>query len=357
MKEKVLKPKKKLVRSVLNFLVDFFIDRPMKWNYIFTVLTEFPVLIYLSWEIYLEENSHVSKVFFAILLLAHSVVSIIFTIENKKDFNQRLGSFIEQIYFEQSQLNSERLKQFLFYGFHYLVIMICCIESYVVVTLNLSVFHFSRPLFLLLLFFLFCLIIVRILYISAHISPFLIIVFLISPFVLSSLIGIQNGIFTWTFIAMVLAICISHLFDANIKYLLPKRSETYLDDEKFKRRLQRKKYWLIFFSPFLYLALQFSESIISSPLFKEFIKTILNNTDETSVSYYIYETVIGSIIRTYSLIFFYIVFIANARNLLDRIVRYLLNKPYPINNTLISKRKFYKTYNGGSQNKRSHRHK
>ena len=84
---------------------------------------------------------------------------------------------------------------------------------------------------------------------------------------------------------------------------------------------------------------------------------ILNNTDETSVSYYIYETVIGSIIRTYSLIFFYIVFIANARNLLDRIVRYLLNKPYPINNTLISKRKFYKTYNGGSQNKRSHRHK
>lgn len=147
MKEKVLKPKKKLVRSVLNFLIDFFIDRPMKWNYIFTVLTEFPVLIYLSWEIYLEENSHVSKVFFAILLLAHSVVSIIFTIENKKDFNQRLGSFIEQIYFEQSQLNSERLKQFLFYGFHYLVIMICCIESYVVVTLNLSVFHFSRPLF------------------------------------------------------------------------------------------------------------------------------------------------------------------------------------------------------------------
>ena len=253
MKEKVLKPKKKLVRSVLNFLIDFFIDRPMKWNYIFTVLTEFPVLIYLSWEIYLEENSHVSKVFFAILLLAHSVVSIIFTIENKKDFNQRLGSFIEQIYFEQSQLNSERLKQFLFYGFHYLVIMICCIESYVVVTLNLSVFHFSRPLFLLLLFFLFCLIIVRILYISAHISPFLIIVFLISPFVLSSLIGIQNGIFTWTFIAMVLAICISHLFDANIKYLLPKRSETYLDDEKIKRRLQRKKYWLIFFSPFLYL--------------------------------------------------------------------------------------------------------
>lgn len=156
---------------------------------------------------------------------------------------------------------------------------------------------------------------------------------------------------------MVLAICISHLFDANIKYLLPKRSETYLDDEKLKRRLQRKKYWLIFFSPFLYLALQFSESIISSPLFKEFIKTILNNTDETSVPYYIYETVIGSIIRTYSLIFFYIVFIANARNLLDRIVRYLLNKPYPINNTLISKRKFYKTYNGGSQNKRSHRHK
>ena len=63
MKEKVLKPKKKLVRSVLNFLIDFFIDRPMKWNYIFTVLTEIPVLIYLSWEIYLEENSHVSKVF------------------------------------------------------------------------------------------------------------------------------------------------------------------------------------------------------------------------------------------------------------------------------------------------------
>ena len=43
------------------------------------------------------------------------------------------------------------------------------------------------------------------------------------------------------------------------------------------------------------------------------------------------------------------------RNLLERLARLLLNNPSHINNTLISKRKFCKTYNGGSQRKRSHK--
>ena len=100
----------------------------MKLNYILTLIAEFPVLICLSWNIYKEGNDDALKVFLAILLLTHTVGSIVFMIENKDDLNQRLGNFIEQLYLEQSPINLEICKKMLLYVVHYIVIIICFVE-------------------------------------------------------------------------------------------------------------------------------------------------------------------------------------------------------------------------------------
>ena len=108
---------KKVLKSVLIFMEDLFIYKPMKLNYILTLIAEFPVLICLSWNIYKEGNDDALKVFLAILLLTHTVGSIVFMIENKDDLNQRLGNFIEQLYLEQSPKSLEISKKILLYGF------------------------------------------------------------------------------------------------------------------------------------------------------------------------------------------------------------------------------------------------
>ena len=239
---------KEVLKSMLIFLKNLFIYKPMKLNYILTLIAEFPVLIYISWNIYKDGIDDALKVFLAILLLAHTVGSIVFMIENKDDLNQRLGNFSEQLYLEQSPISLEIFKKMLLYGFHYIVIIICFVEisDYFFLRDQANILFLAIPMLLS---------IERILYVSARISPFIVFVLIIVPVGLFSVIGIENGVLKWTFLLMVITNCIFPLFDTSIKYLLPKRFEMYLNDEKIKRRLQRKKYWFLFYLPFLYLAL------------------------------------------------------------------------------------------------------
>lgn len=341
---------KEILKSVLVILKNLFIYKPMKWNYILTLIAEFPVLIYLSWNIYKVGNDHALKVFLAILLLTHTVGSIVFMIENKNDLNQRLGNFIEQIYIEQSPISLEIFKKMLLFGAHYIVIIICFVEISDHFILNFPDFFLLYQANILFLSIPMLLLIVRILYVMARISPIIIFVLIIVPVGLFSVIGIENGILKWTFLVMVITNCIFPLFDTSIKYLLPKRFETYLDDEKIKRRLQRKKYWLLFYLPFLYLILQFSESFTSSNFFKNLIY-IIGDSNLYCFPYTIFSSIVKMIAVTFSVVIFDI----PIRNLLERIARFLLNNPYHFNNILISKRKFCKTYNGGSQRKRNHK--
>ena len=263
---------KEVLKSMLIFLKNLFIYKPMKLNYILTLIAEFPVLIYISWNIYKDGIDDALKVFLAILLLAHTVGSIVFMIENKDDLNQRLGNFSEQLYLEQSPISLEIFKKMLLYGFHYIVIIICFVEisDYFFLRDQANILFLAIPMLLS---------IERILYVSARISPFIVFVLIIVPVGLFSVIGIENGVLKWTFLLMVITNCIFPLFDTSIKYLLPKRFEMYLNDEKIKRRLQRKKYWFLFYLPFLYLALQFSELFASSDFFKNLINNIPGNSN------------------------------------------------------------------------------
>ena len=335
---------KEVLKSMLIFLKNLFIYKPMKLNYILTLIAEFPVLIYISWNIYKDGIDDALKVFLAILLLAHTVGSIVFMIENKDDLNQRLGNFSEQLYLEQSPISLEIFKKMLLYGFHYIVIIICFVEisDYFFLRDQANILFLAIPMLLS---------IERILYVSARISPFIVFVLIIVPVGLFSVIGIENGVLKWTFLLMVITNCIFPLFDTSIKYLLPKRFEMYLNDEKIKRRLQRKKYWFLFYLPFLYLALQFSELFTSS----DFFKNLINNIPGNSNLYCLYYTVYSSIVKMLAVTFSMVIFDIPIRNLLESIARFLLNNPSHINNTLFSKRKFCKTYNGGSQRKRSHK--
>jgi membrane protein len=335
---------KEVLKSMLIFLKNLFIYKPMKLNYILTLIAEFPVLIYISWNIYKDGIDDALKVFLAILLLAHTVGSIVFMIENKDDLNQRLGNFSEQLYLEQSPISLEIFKKMLLYGFHYIVIIICFVEisDYFFLRDQANILFLAIPMLLS---------IERILYVSARISPFIVFVLIIVPVGLFSVIGIENGVLKWTFLLMVITNCIFPLFDTSIKYLLPKRFEMYLNDEKIKRRLQRKKYWFLFYLPFLYLALQFSELFTSSDFFKNLINNIPGNSNLYCLSYTVYSSIVKMLAVTFSMVIFDI----PIRNLLESIARFLLNNPSHINNTLFSKRKFCKTYNGGSQRKRSHK--
>lgn len=265
-------------------------------------------------------------------------------IENKDDLNQRLGNFSEQLYLEQSPISLEIFKKMLLYGFHYIVIIICFVEisDYFFLRDQANILFLAIPMLLS---------IERILYVSARISPFIVFVLIIVPVGLFSVIGIENGVLKWTFLLMVITNCIFPLFDTSIKYLLPKRFEMYLNDEKIKRRLQRKKYWFLFYLPFLYLALQFSELFTSSDFFKNLINNIPGNSNLYCLSYTVYSSIVKMLAVTFSMVIFDI----PIRNLLESIARFLLNNPSHINNTLFSKRKFCKTYNGGSQRKRSHK--
>lgn len=335
---------KEVLKSMLIFLKNLFIYKPMKLNYILTLIAEFPVLIYISWNIYKDGIDDALKVFLAILLLAHTVGSIVFMIENKDDLNQRLGNFSEQLYLEQSPISLEIFKKMLLYGFHYIVIIICFVEisDYFFLRDQANILFLAIPMLLS---------IERILYVSARISPFIVFVLIIVPVGLFSVIGIENGVLKWTFLLMVITNCIFPLFDTSIKYLLPKRFEMYLNNEKIKRRLQRKKYWFLFYLPFLYLALQFSELFTSSDFFKNLINNIPGNSNLYCLSYTVYSSIVKMLAVTFSMVIFDI----PIRNLLESIARFLLNNPSHINNTLFSKRKFCKTYNGGSQRKRSHK--
>ena len=335
---------KEVLKSMLIFLKNLFIYKPMKLNYILTLIAEFPVLIYISWNIYKDGIDDALKVFLAILLLAHTVGSIVFMIENKDDLNQRLGNFSEQLYLEQSPISLEIFKKMLLYGFHYIVIIICFVEisDYFFLRDQANILFLAIPMLLS---------IERILYVSARISPSIVFVLIIVPVGLFSVIGIENGVLKWTFLLMVITNCIFPLFDTSIKYLLPKRFEMYLNDEKIKRRLQRKKYWFLFYLPFLYLALQFSELFTSSDFFKNLINNIPGNSNLYCLSYTVYSSIVKMLAVTFSMVIFDI----PIRNLLESIARFLLNNPSHINNTLFSKRKFCKTYNGGSQRKRSHK--
>lgn len=243
----------KIIRSI-------FIARPMKINYISTVVLNIIALLFLSYLILFKQNEidlnwHIG---FTIIYL---IMVIIFMFYYRKDCTIDLGPYREQMKVDYSiSIGSYLLKSILLSIFYVSTnnIIVSLIENFP----KLNIFNSSIPFITV---FVVILIITRLIFEITRISPFIYLGFIIIPLLTFSFVGIEKAILGWTFLAMFLGMIANQFLSADLKIFVPKKFKVFINnEEELKEDILKKKYALIIFIPILYVSLLISEKILGS---------------------------------------------------------------------------------------------
>ena len=192
---------------------------------------------------------------------------------NYRDDTQiKLSGIKDQLKNNSSELFSKKRISNFFYCLIYYIVNIIIIDIFFSKTINyfnpklIQILSYIKVPFLILVLLL---LLFRIIYVITGVSPFVVILATSLVLVITSFIGINNAILGWTFFMLIFGTLYNQFTNIDVKYLLSKeeRGGMIQNEDEIKEKLNRDKYSVLLYLPFLYLSLLISENITMDKTF------------------------------------------------------------------------------------------
>lgn len=240
-----------------------FITKPMKMNYISTIVLNIFALLFLSYLILFMHNE-IDLSWHIGLMIFYFIISAIFMIYYREDCTINLGTYSEQLKVDYSlSFASYVIKSFLLSVFYIATNLI--IVSFIQLIEYITKMHIFNSFIPFITGFVVVLAITRSIFELTKTSPFLFLGIIIIPFLTFSLVGIEKAVLGWTFLAMFLGMIANQFLSKDLTTLVPEKFKVFIkNEEELEKELIKKKYTLLIFIPILYVSLLISEKIFES---------------------------------------------------------------------------------------------
>ncbi|MFU0723284.1 hypothetical protein [Streptococcus sp. IMAU11622] len=310
----------------MRIVKNLFIKRPMKWQYIISLVLEIPILICFV--------SNIPQVLLHWgVKISYIIISFIYYIINRGDMKYYFISLSDQLNkkysptfwkcFLSSLLTSTK---YIFMGFFFQAILQSLFGEIIIPGIGISAYSFP---FLVVM----CFILSKILFDIARKPPVYLLSYLTIPLFTFSLVGIEKSLLSWTFVSLILISIVPQFISEDIKKIL---SNNFLENlfgtqqdinSNFEKEFLKLKYKIYIFVPFFYIALIVSEKVIYTNGFNYLFNYIFDRQDDLqNISYFSTTNVIITLIKVFLILYLLIPYFEYSDFIINKIAKFLIMK-------------------------------
>lgn len=310
----------------MRIVKNLFIKRPMKWQYIISLVLEIPILICFV--------SNIPQVLlYWGVKISYIIISFIYYIINRGDMKYYFISLSDQLNkkysptfwkcFLSSLLTSTK---YIFMGFFFQAILQSLFGEIIIPGIGISAYSFP---FLVVM----CFILSKILFDIARKPPVYLLSYLTIPLFTFSLVGIEKSLLSWTFVSLILISIVPQFISEDIKKIL---SNNFLENlfgtqqdinSNFEKEFLKLKYKIYIFVPFFYIALIVSEKVIYTNGFNYLFNYIFDRQDDLqNISYFSTTNVIITLIKVFLILYLLIPYFEYSDFIINKIAKFLIMK-------------------------------
>lgn len=303
---------------------NLFIKRPMKWQYILSLVLEIPIFIWFI--------RNIPQVLWQWgVMMVYIIISFIYYIINRGDMKYYFISVSDQLNkgyipkfwqcFLSTLLTSTK---YIFMGIFFQTMLQSLFGELIIIGIGISTYSF--PLLVVM-----CLILSKILFDISRMPPVYLLNYITIPLFTLSLVGIEKSLLSWTFVSLLLISIIPQFINEDVEKLLPiDVLEVVTGNQNKKNDISKKKflklkYQIFIFVPFLYVALIVSEKIIYSNEFNYLFNYIFDKHDSLQSIYYLSQTnLIVTGIKVYIILFLLIPYFEYSNYIINSVSMFLI---------------------------------
>lgn len=310
----------------MRIVKNLFIKRPMKWQYIISLVLEIPILICFI--------SNIPQVLLHWgVKIIYIIISFIYYIINRGDMKYYFISLSDQLNkkysptfwkcFLSSLLTSTK---YIFMGFFFQTILQSLFGELIIPGIGISAYSF---LFLVVM----CFILSKILFDIARKPPVYLLSYLTIPLFTFSLVGIEKSLLSWTFVSLILISIVPQFISEDIKKIL---SNNFLENlfgtqqdinSNFEKEFLNLKYKIFIFVPFFYIALIVSEKVIYTNGFNYLFNYIFDRHDDIqNISYFSTTNFMITLIKAFLILYLLIPYFEYSDFIINKIAKFLIMK-------------------------------
>ena len=310
----------------MRIVKNLFIKRPMKWQYIISLVLEIPILICFI--------SNIPQVLLHWgVKISYIIISFIYYIINRGDMKYYFISLSDQLNkkysptfwkcFLSSLLTSTK---YIFMGFFFQTILQSLFGELIIPGIGISAYSF---LFLVVM----CFILSKILFDIARKPPVYLLSYLTIPLFTFSLVGIEKSLLSWTFVSLILISIVPQFISEDIKKIL---SNNFLENlfgtqqdinSNFEKEFLNLKYKIFIFVPFFYIALIVSEKVIYTNDFNYLFNYIFDRHDDIqNISYFSTTNFMITLIKAFLILYLLIPYFEYSDFIINKIAKFLIMK-------------------------------
>ena len=310
----------------MRIVKNLFIKRPMKWQYIISLVLEIPILICFI--------SNIPQVLLHWgVKISYIIISFIYYIINRGDMKYYFISLSDQLNkkysptfwkcFLSSLLTSTK---YIFMGFFFQTMLQSLFGELIIPGIGISAYSF---LFLVVM----CFILSKILFDIARKPPVYLLSYLTIPLFTFSLVGIEKSLLSWTFVSLILISIVPQFISEDIKKIL---SNNFLENlfgtqqdinSNFEKEFLNLKYKIFIFVPFFYIALIVSEKVIYTNGFNYLFNYIFDRHDDIqNISYFSTTNFMITLIKAFLILYLLIPYFEYSDFIINKIAKFLIMK-------------------------------
>lgn len=310
----------------MRIVKNLFIKRPMKWQYIISLVLEIPILICFI--------SNIPQVLLHWgVKISYIIISFIYYIINRGDMKYYFISLSDQLNkkysptfwkcFLSSLLTSTK---YIFMGIFFQTMLQSLFGELIIPGIGISAYSF---LFLVVM----CFILSKILFDIARKPPVYLLSYLTIPLFTFSLVGIEKSLLSWTFVSLILISIVPQFISEDIKKIL---SNNFLENlfgtqqdinSNFEKEFLNLKYKIFIFVPFFYIALIVSEKVIYTNGFNYLFNYIFDRHDDIqNISYFSTTNFMITLIKAFLILYLLIPYFEYSDFIINKIAKFLIMK-------------------------------
>ena len=307
-------------------IYNFFIRKPMKYNYVISRILDIVNLIFLIYFIFSDMEK---KIYFIIVLIFYLSLMVGVWFLEKENVNTDLGNLNSQITKIANTISLRGIFKIIFCIIRYLFLFFILRTSILIMMGEEWLYNTPYGIFIENFIFIVITILLftRIFSYLSNISPYLLLLVIAIPIFLFSIVGIESSFFNWTFISLILVSFLLQILNEDIQYLLPEKMRPQMgeSDTELKERFFKMKFNVLLFLPLLYFSLLLSEKITNSNIFLYFVNiSTSSNIEVGNTTYFSSFTVYSALVKLLIVFFSFIILFEYKESLINMICRFLL---------------------------------
>lgn len=329
---------------VKEFFNNILIKKPMKLNFIFTMIVDSVALVSVLRIIFdnLTDKTNTSLI---VMLLIYLVIFGIFFLFSRGDWDTNLGEINEQLK-EIPEYNIVKIP---------VNIIICFIHYIFTIAIIDATYFFDDLTKMFLINFIALLLLFRVIYVATKKTPLIVLTGILAIILIFSLIGLEKTVLDWSFLTLIIGTIAIEFTNIDVKYLLSKEYREKIipneeSEEAVKEKMFRYKFSFLLYLPLLYITLLIPERIKSTDNFIYFVNFFSSSHFEKA------PTTLLSIFTIYEVLLKVIIFLAIWMLyfelkviVLDLLAKKLIAKSERTESILVESGRYYRVKIGGNK--------